>query len=89
MTPDELRDVALRSLEVLRQLGPEIHWIQSYVADDKIYCIYFASDESLILEHSRVYGALARVDRIQAVRWMLDPINLVSREAEISSAHSG
>jgi hypothetical protein len=91
MTEAELRDASLRSLEVLRQLGPEIQWIQSYVADDKIYCIYFSRDESLILEHSRKYGPLARIDRIQAVRWMLDPINYVQRvpEAEISSVHTG
>ena len=91
MTEAELRDASLRSLEVLRQLGPEIQWIQSYVADDKIYCIYFTSDESLILEHSRKYGPLARIDRIQAVRWMLDPIQYVQKvpEAKISSAHTG
>lgn len=90
MTEAELREVSLRSLEVLRQLGPEIQWIQSYVADDKIYCIYFTRDESLILEHSRKYGPLARIDRIQAVRWMLDPISYVRKvpEAEISSAHT-
>ena len=90
MTEAELREVALRSLEVLSQLGPEIQWIHSYVADDKIYCIYFADDESLILEHSRRYGPLARIDRIQAVRWMLDPTNYVQKtpEAAVSSAHS-
>ncbi|HEY3453579.1 MAG TPA: DUF4242 domain-containing protein [Bryobacteraceae bacterium] len=90
MTEAELREAALRSLEVLRELGPEIQWIHSYVTDDKIYCIYFAKDESLILEHSRKYGALARVDRIEAVRWMLDPTTYVQKvsEAEISSAHS-
>ena len=91
MTEAELRETSLRSLEVLRQLGPEIQWIQSYVADDKIYCIYFARDESLILEHSRRYGPLAPVDRIQAVRWMLDPINYAQKapEPKVSSAQSG
>jgi hypothetical protein len=90
MTEAELRGVALRSLEVLSQLGPEIQWIHSYVADDKIYCIYFAEDESLILEHSRRYGPLARIDRIQAVRWMLDPANYVQKTPEpaVSSAHT-
>ena len=39
MSEDELRETSLRSLEVLRQLGPEIQWIHGYVADDKIYCI--------------------------------------------------
>jgi hypothetical protein len=91
MTEAELREASLRSLEVLRQLGPEIQWIQSYVADDKIYCIYFTHDESLILEHSRKYGPLARVDRIQAVRWMLDPIKYVKKmpETPLSSVHTG
>ena len=41
MSEAELREASLRSLEVLRQLGPEIQWIHSYVTDDKIYCIYF------------------------------------------------
>jgi hypothetical protein len=89
MTEAELRKVSLRSLEVLSQLGPEIQWIHSYVADDKIYCIFFTDDESLILEHSRRHGPLARIDRIQAVRWMLDPTNYVQKppEAAVSSAH--
>jgi hypothetical protein len=90
MSEVELREASLRSLEVLRQLGPEIQWIHSYVADDKIYCIYFARDESLILEHSRKYGPLARVDRIQAVRWMLDPVNYVQKvpEPAVNPAHT-
>jgi hypothetical protein len=90
MSEADLREASLRSLEVLRQLGPEIQWIHSYVADDKIYCIYFTRDESLILEHSRLYGPLARVDRIQAVRWMLDPVNYVqeAREPEAVSTRT-
>ena len=90
MSEDELRQASLRSLEVLRELGPEIQWIQSYVADDKLYCIYFARDESLILEHSRRFGPLARIDRVQTVRWMLDPDNYVRKppEPEVSSARS-
>ena len=92
MSAEELRDAALRSLEVLKELGPEIQWIHSYVTDDKIYCIYFARDESLILEHSRRYGPLARVDRIQAVRWLLDPANYEEashQAAATSTAHTG
>jgi hypothetical protein len=67
----EIRDAALKSLEVLRKLGPEIVWIQSFVCDDKIYCIYFAPDERLIREHGRMAGA--PVDRIEAVRRLIDP----------------
>lgn len=86
MSEAELRDAILKSLEVLRQLGPEIQWIHSYVTDDKIYCIYFARDESLILEHSRRLGALAPADRIQAVRWMLDPANYEQTSFQPSEA---
>ena len=56
VTEEELRAASLKSLEVLRELGPEIQWIQSFVTDDKIYCIYYARDEALILEHARRGG---------------------------------
>lgn len=69
----EIRAVSLKSLEVLRELGPEIQWIQSFVTDDKIYCIFYAPDESLIREHARRGGF--RADRIAAVRQLLDPVN--------------
>jgi hypothetical protein len=85
MTEAELREASLKSLEVLRQLGPEIQWIHSYITDDKIYCIYFAADEKLILEHVRRGGA-PRVDRIAAVRCMLDPVNFEEPSAQALSA---
>ena len=69
----EIREAALKSLEALRKLGPEIRWIQSWVTDDKIYCMYYALDESLIREHARLIGA--RVDRVAAVRRLIDPAN--------------
>ena len=73
LTEADIREASLKSLEVLRELGPEIQWIQSYVTDDKIYCIYFAPEESLIFEHARRGGFPA--DRVSAVRRMLDPAN--------------
>jgi hypothetical protein len=73
LSEDELRTASLKSLEVLRDLGPEIQWIQSFVTDDKIYCIFFAKDESLIMEHAR-RGSF-RADRVAAVRQLLDPVN--------------
>jgi uncharacterized protein DUF4242 len=90
MSAAELQDAALKSLEVLRQLGPEIQWIHSYVTDDKVYCIYFAADEKLIFEHLR-RGGSTRIDRIEAVRYMLDPTNFeqISREAPASPARTG
>ena len=69
----ELREASLRSLEALGKLGPEIQWIQSWVTDDKIYCIYYAPDETVIREHGRIGGF--PVNRVAAVRRLLDPAN--------------
>jgi hypothetical protein len=69
----EIQADSLRSLQVLRELGPEVQWIQSFVTDGKIYCIYYAPDETLILEHARRGGF--RADRVSAVRRLLDPSN--------------
>lgn len=70
MSDAELRTASLQSFEVLKQLGPEIRWIHSYVTDDKIYCIYFAPDEATIREHGRRLGV--PVDRVAAVRRLID-----------------
>jgi cell division inhibitor SulA len=71
MSEEQIRAASLKSLEVLRQLGPEIRWLRSFVTDDKIFCIYFAPDEAMIREHGRLAGI--PVDRVTAVRRMLDP----------------
>ncbi len=71
MSESELRDVSRKSVEVLRKLGPEIQWLQSYVTGDKLYCVYIAPDETLIREHAKRGGFPA--NRISAVRRMLDP----------------
>jgi hypothetical protein len=73
MTDAELREASLKSLEALRQLGPDIQWIHSYICDDKIYCIYFSPDETLIQQHGRMIGL--PVDRVEAVRRLVDPTN--------------
>ena len=56
MKLDDIRTVAKKSVRVLADLGWEIQWVESYIAGDKIYCIYLASDEELIREHSRLTG---------------------------------
>ena len=76
LTDAEIREASLASLEALKQLGPEIRWIHSYVTDDKIYCIYYAPDETLIREHGRMIGV--PVDRVAAVRRILEPVNFES-----------
>ena len=51
MTDSEFRQVARKSVNVLRDLGADIQWIQSYVTGDKLYCVYLAEDADLIREH--------------------------------------
>jgi len=76
MSDLELRQASLASLAALKQLGPEIRWLHSFVTDDKIYCIYYAPDEGLVREHARLVGIPA--DRVSAVRRILDPVNYES-----------
>jgi len=70
-TEEQIREVSLRSLEVLKDLGPKIQWLHSYVTDEKIYCVYFAPDEEVIREHGRRAGV--PVNRISAVRKLINP----------------
>jgi hypothetical protein len=70
----ELREVSLKSLAILQQMGSDIRWIRSFITDDKIYCIYYASDECLIHEHAQKLGVPA--NRVEAVRRLLDPAKL-------------
>ena len=71
LTDVELQAVARKSLGVLKELGPEIKWLHSYVTGDKVYCVYLARDEETIREHARRVGLPA--NRISAVRRMIDP----------------
>jgi hypothetical protein len=70
----QIRDMSLRSLQTLNELGPQIQWLHSYVTEDKVYCIYLAPDEDTIREHARRVGIPA--DRVAAVRRLLDPVNV-------------
>jgi hypothetical protein len=71
MTEAEVRDASLRSLDVLRGIGPQIQWLHSYVTDDRLYCVYLAPDEESIREHARKLGIPAT--RISKVRRLIDP----------------
>jgi hypothetical protein len=71
MTEEQVKDVALKSLGVLKELGPQIQWLHSYVTDDKVYCIYWAPNEEIIKEHAKRAGVPA--NRISAVRRMMEP----------------
>ena len=71
LTEEELRGISQKSNEVLAGLGPEIRWLQSYVAEDKIYCVYVAPDEDIIFEHARCGGFPAEV--VTRVSTVIDP----------------
>lgn len=70
LTDAELQAISRKSVEVLKGMGPEIQWLQSYVTGDKVYCVYLAPDESLIREHASRVGIPA--NRISAVRRLID-----------------
>lgn len=71
LTEDEIREVSLRSIAVLKDLGSGIQWLHSYVTNEKIYCVYFAQDEEKIREHAKRAGLPA--NRVSAVRRLLSP----------------
>jgi Protein of unknown function (DUF4242) len=71
MSPDQLHAIAQKSCNVLREMGPQIQWVQSYVTDDKIYCLYIAPDEDAVRKHAELGGFPA--NRISRVRSVIDP----------------
>jgi hypothetical protein len=68
---EQLRGAAAQSNGVLRQLGPDIQWVESYVAADKTFCVYLARDEEIVKEHAKLSGFPAT--KITEVRKMIDP----------------
>src|SRR5688572_1525542 len=71
LTREQLRGISQKSVGVLKDLGPAIQWVQSYVADDKIYCVYNAPSADLIREHARCGGFPA--NSVSQVREVIDP----------------
>jgi len=68
---EQLRGAAAKSNEVLRQLGTDIQWVESYVADNKTFCVYLAKDEAIIRKHAEVSGFPAT--KVTEVKKMIDP----------------
>jgi hypothetical protein len=67
----QLKEAAQKSNSVLKQLGPDIQWVESFVAADKTFCVYLAKDEAIIRKHSELSGFPA--NKITEVRKMIDP----------------
>lgn len=71
LTPEQLKGISLKSCGVLQALGPQIQWVQSYVTDDRIYCVYIAPNVELVREHARQGGFPA--NRVSEIRHVIDP----------------
>lgn len=71
LTSQELCAISQKSCGVLRDMGPQIQWVHSYVTENKIYCVYIAPDEASVREHAEAGGFSANV--ISRISGMIDP----------------
>ncbi len=71
LSQQELQAISQKSCGALNKMGPQIQWVQSYVTDDKVYCVYNAPNEEAIREHARQGGFPA--NRVARVRTIIDP----------------
>jgi hypothetical protein len=74
LSESQVREISLQSLATLKEMGPQIQWLHSYVTEDKVYCVYLAPDEEHIREHARRTKLPA--DRVAAVRRLINPVNV-------------
>jgi len=81
LTTDQLTGISQKSCSVLRDLGPQIQWVESFVTDDKIYCVYIAPSEAMIREHAKRGGFPA--NSVKEVRTIIDPTT-ADRTATVS-----
>jgi Protein of unknown function (DUF4242) len=71
LSSEQLQAISQKSCEVLREMGAQIQWVQSYVSDDRVYCIYVAPDEDAVRKHAQQGGFPA--NRISRIRSVIDP----------------
>jgi hypothetical protein len=84
LSPADLQGIAQRSCAVLGQLGPRIQWVQSYVTEDKVTCVYIADNADLIREHARLGGFPA--NRVLEVATIIDPTTAESNKLSTADA---
>ena len=72
LTPEQLRALSQKSRDVICKIGPEIQWVQSYVAGNKIYCVYVASDIDLIFKHAQMGGFPA--NHVCRISTIIEPV---------------
>ena len=71
LTAEELKGISQTSCGVLQNMGPDIQWVQSYVTDDKVYCVYISPDEAMIREHASQGGFPA--NKVSRIGTVIDP----------------
>ncbi len=71
LSAEELKDISQKSCEVLQEMGPQIQWNESFVTDDKVYCVYIAPNEEAVREHAQKGGFPANI--ISEVKSVIDP----------------
>jgi hypothetical protein len=71
LTPSDLQAISQKSCGILNRLGPQIQWLESYVTDDKVYCVYIAPDEASVKTHAEQGGFPA--NKISQIRTIIDP----------------
>ena len=72
LSPDQLRAISQKSCTVINELGPSIQWVESFVTEDKIYCVYNAPNKQIIKDHAEKGGFPA--NRIEEIRTMISPV---------------
>ena len=82
----QFRDAAIRSNKVLHELGPDIQWVESYVSDDTLFCVYLAVSEELIRKHSQMSGFPA--NRISPITRVVDPTTAYSSVGRVPLGHT-
>jgi hypothetical protein len=82
----QLKEAAVKSNEVLRQLGPDIQWVESYIADDKLFCVYLATSEDIIRKHAQMSGFPAT--KIIPVKRVIDPTTAQSSVGPVPLGHA-
>ena len=83
---EQLRAAAAKSNEVLRQLGPDIQWVESYIADDKLFCVYLATSEDIIRQHAQMSGFPAT--KIIPIHRTIDPTTAQSSVGPVPIGHA-
>ena len=79
LSPADLQAISQKSCDILRSMGPQIQWVESYVTADKVYCVYIAPNETMIRDHAERGGFPA--NRISEVKRMIDPTTSESETA--------